>query len=385
MDSDEEGLIALLLIKRRRRRRRNRSYWIHPILTNVHKCNEHFDNLLNHPKKFFKHFRLSIGTFWELHALLYAGLKHHDTNMRKSIAPAERLAITLRYLGTGCSFEDFELSYHRGASTARKIVQETCQLIWNYLKAVCIPEPTQDMWKEIASGFLQNTNLPNCLGAIDGKHIRIIHPFETGSLYFNYKNFFSIVLLATCDSNLLFTFVDVGAYGKASDSTIFRESELCNKIHRKTLNIPSPRQVGNRQPLNYTFVGDEALGLSENMMRPYAGKYLDLDKKVFNYRLSRARRCIECTFGVLANKWRILHRPLNTSVHFSEDIVKACCILHNFIRKRDGFNFRHTLKIVGLENIQNTGWPVTRASTARDTLKDYFMNEGAIPWQENGI
>ncbi|VVC90387.1 unnamed protein product [Leptidea sinapis] len=35
------------------------------------------------------------GTFWELHALLYAGLKHHDTNMRKSIAPAERLAITL--------------------------------------------------------------------------------------------------------------------------------------------------------------------------------------------------------------------------------------------------------------------------------------------------
>lgn len=96
MDSDEEGLIALLLINRRRRRRRNRSYWIHPILTNVHKCNEHFDNLLNHPKKFFKHFRLSIGTFWELHALLYAGLKHHDTNMRKSIAPAERLAITLR-------------------------------------------------------------------------------------------------------------------------------------------------------------------------------------------------------------------------------------------------------------------------------------------------
>lgn len=95
-----------------------------------------------------------------------------------------------RYLGTGCLFEDFELSYHRGASTARKIVQETCQLIWNYLKAVCIPEPTQDMWNGIASGFLQNTNFPNCLGAIDGKHIRIIHPFDTGSLYFNYKNFF---------------------------------------------------------------------------------------------------------------------------------------------------------------------------------------------------
>ncbi|CAF4948570.1 unnamed protein product [Pieris macdunnoughi] len=154
MDSDE-GLIALLLIKRRRRRRRNRKYWIHPILTNVHKCNEHFDNPLKLPKKFFKHFRLSIGTFWELHALLYAGLKHHDTNMRKSIAPAERLAITLRYLGTGCSFEDFELSYHRGASTTRKRVQETCQLIWNYLKAVYIPEPTKTCGMKLPADFFK--------------------------------------------------------------------------------------------------------------------------------------------------------------------------------------------------------------------------------------
>ncbi|CAK1592262.1 unnamed protein product [Parnassius mnemosyne] len=66
MDSDEEGLIALLLIKRRRRRRRNRSYWIHPILTNVHKCNEHFDNLLKPSKKVFQTFsfkyRYVLGT-----------------------------------------------------------------------------------------------------------------------------------------------------------------------------------------------------------------------------------------------------------------------------------------------------------------------------------
>ncbi|CAH0731045.1 unnamed protein product, partial [Brenthis ino] len=83
--------------------------------------------------------------------------------MRNNNAPAERLAITVRYLGTGWSFEEFKLSYHRGAFTARTIGQETCQLIWNCLKAVCIPEPTQDMSIEIASGFLQNTNFPDCL------------------------------------------------------------------------------------------------------------------------------------------------------------------------------------------------------------------------------
>lgn len=68
--------------------------------SNFNKCtqdkyNEHFDKLLNYPKKFFKYFCLSIGTFWLL-ALLYDGLLNHDNNMRKSIALAERLAITLR-------------------------------------------------------------------------------------------------------------------------------------------------------------------------------------------------------------------------------------------------------------------------------------------------
>lgn len=108
--------------------------------------------------------------------------------MNAEIAEQNFLLHCFRYLGTGRSFEDFELSYHCGASTASKIVQETCQLIWNHLIAVCIPEPAPDMWNEIASGFLQNTNFPKGLGAIDGKLIRIIHPFNTGSLYFTSSN-----------------------------------------------------------------------------------------------------------------------------------------------------------------------------------------------------
>jgi hypothetical protein len=91
-------------------------------------------------------------------------------------------------------------------------------------------------------------------------------------------------------------------------------------------------------------------GLSEHMLRPYSGKHLD----VLNYRLSRARRCIECAFGILSNKCRILHRPLNTSVHFAEDIVKACCTLHNFVRQRDGYNFHDSLHVRGFEDIADT-------------------------------
>jgi hypothetical protein len=82
---------------------------------------------------------------------------------------------------------------------------------------------------------------------------------------------------------------------------------------------------------NYSFIGDEAFGVSEHMLRPYFGKHLDVAKKIFNYRLCRAGRCIECAFGILA-KWR--HRPLNTSVHFAEDIEKhVVCYIILFVNE----------------------------------------------------
>ncbi|KAE8287512.1 hypothetical protein D5F01_LYC13557 [Larimichthys crocea] len=64
-----------------------------------------------------------------------------------------------------------------------------------------LPRPTQDTWEEVADGFWKKWNFPNCLGAIDGKHVTIQAPPLTGSQYFNYRKTFSIVLLALVDSN----------------------------------------------------------------------------------------------------------------------------------------------------------------------------------------
>jgi len=89
--------------------------------------------------------------------------------------------------------------------------------------------------------------------------------------------------------------------------------------------------------MTYVIVGDEVFGLSENIMCPYGGNNLTMSKKIFNYRLSRARRYIECTFGILSNKWRTFHRPLNVKLDLAQNIIKACCILHNFVRVRDGY------------------------------------------------
>lgn len=258
------------------------------------------------------------------------------------------------------------------------------------MKEQCMPQPTTEKWLEIAHGFFQNANFPHCVGAIHGKHIRVIKPQHSGSLYFNYKHFFSIQLLAMCDSNYCFTFVDIGDYGKNSDASIFKNTDLYKKLSTRKLNLPDPDFLPEKDDykIPYVIIGDEAFGLSFNIMRPYGGKFLPIQKRIYNYRLSRARRYIECTFGIFANKWRIFHRPLNVCIDFAEDIVKACIVLHNFVRIHDGYRHEDTLSYEGLydNEVASTETHPTRPATViRNYLAEYFMTTNALPWQNNCI
>jgi len=180
-----------------------------------------------------------------------------------------------------------------------------------------------DEWGKIVDGFYEKWNLPNCLGAIDGKHVVIEAPAKSGSLYFNYKGTFSIVFLATCDADYNFTTVDVGGYGKQSDGGIFAGSTLGKKLASGTFITCGPRRLPESTTLTLPcyFVGDEAFPLSTRLMRPYPGKGLDVSKRIFNYRLSRARRCIENAFGILTSRWRIFRRAIAAEPKQVENII----------------------------------------------------------------
>lgn len=83
---------------------------------------------------------------------------------------------------------------------------------------IVMPQPTNETFKKNAESFLFRWNYPNCVAAIDGKHIRIKCPKNSGSLYFNYKEYFSIVLLAIVDADCKFVAIDVGSYGREGDA-----------------------------------------------------------------------------------------------------------------------------------------------------------------------
>ena len=90
------------------------------------------------------------------------------------------------YLASGCSFHDLHFSYWIGISTASKIVREVCLSIWSIMRPECIPKPANDQWELTALEFERRDNFPNFLGAVDGKHIRVIKPEHSGPIFYNH-------------------------------------------------------------------------------------------------------------------------------------------------------------------------------------------------------
>ena len=99
--------------------------------------------------------------------------------------------------------------------------------------------------------------------------------------------------------------------------------------------------------------------------------------------LSRARRIVECTFGILANKWRIFRRPIDVKPDFCDITIKACCVLHNYVRKNDGIQFDDTLYEYPLESVEPVGTTGSvRGIAVIEYFAKYFISpQGSVPWQ----
>lgn len=295
-------------------------------------------------------------------------------------------------MASGCTFTDLHYTFRVGISTATKIVKDVCSAIWSTLRAEFLPIPTKTQWKNIARGFETVAHFPHCLGAVDGKHIRLVCPKNSGSMYFNYKQYFSIVLMAVADSKYRFTYVNIGSYGKDCDASIFKETSLWKSIENNQSEIPEDEFIPGLDSIEipYFFLGDEGFGLHRHLLRPYARTtHLTEQKKIFNYRLSRARRYVECAFGILSNKWRILHRPLNVEPDFAVKIVQACTVLHNFVLERDGFAADDMNSITELNDVSEEPGHRGRnqaANDVRNALSEYFTSEcGSVSWQMSKI
>lgn len=294
---------------------------------------------------------------------------------------------------TGESFRSLSFGFRVCHSYISKIVQLTLAVLKTKLVPIFIPNPSTIDFKSKAAEFSCKWNFPNCILAIDGKHICIRSPNNSGSLFYNYKDFFSIVLLAMVDANYKFIVVDIGSYGKEGDSGIFLKSVMGKQVLNGSFGFPEDCVLpGSDIVVPHVIVGDEAFRLHHHIMKPYTKQASrnDATKKTFNYRLSRARRVTENAFGLLSQIFRVFYHPINIETSTCDNLIWVACCLHNMLR--DGFLEKHKRPFYDYDKDQSTptdnmlslsrggGYANIEGFEVRELFKTYFNREGSVPW-----
>jgi hypothetical protein len=354
-----------------------------------------------------------LASFDKLFALLVSGLTNDD-GPREPISAKERLVSTLYFLGhgicqsivcsnlialiTGVSLAVLAHNFRIGKSTLSNIVSETSQLIWDRLQSVVIKTPTTAReWQVIADRFEERWHFPHCIGALDGKHCNIQAPPHSGSLDFNHHQQFSVNLTALCHTDYNFLFVDVGAHGHCNDAGVFDTSKLGRNFANDRYDLPTPSLLpGSNHRVPYFVVGDDIYPLKQYLIKPYPGRRLTKEQRIYNGRICAARRTIENTFGQMVMKWRLLRTDVIASRENACRYFRAICCLHNFCRLEkdrqyctgeDNDDDDGNLLQIDTGSLQHLrhnmdNHPLAAATRQRDTLCEYVNGVGAVEWQE---
>lgn len=355
-------------------------------------------------KGYKNYLRIEPGLFGEMVDRVTPVLAKTETKMRFPLPVGLKLAVTLRYLATGNSYSSLMYNFRVSKSAICLFIPKVCQaLIDAYGECLKCPK-TLDEWNNVAEGFARKWNYFNCVGALDGKHVAIKKPNNTGSLFFNYKKFHSIVLMALADSNYKFLYVDVGAEGGAGDGGTWQKCNLHDAINKNYITFPDDTPLPNATTsIPYHIVGDDAFALKPFLMKPYSHQSQVYEERIFSYRLSRARRVVENSFGLLQMRFRVFGTTMQQRPSVVKLITVCGCVLHNLILDRYSYAFGDVDRedsnynlvpgmwrdeknlMVGLMNRRGSNY-TNRAKDIRDYLSHYYTSQvGQVSWQDRVV
>lgn len=202
--------------------------------------------------------------------------------------------------------------------------------------------------------------------------------------------------MAIANANCEFIYCSVGTNGCISDGGVLNHTKFYEKLINNDLNIPKPTHLPqSNRVLEYVFVSDEAFAMRSDLIKPYNRYSLNKERRIFNYRLSRARRIVENT-----SRFRIFHTSINLKVENIETVVLAYCALHNFLRKISPQSYTppgsmdseniidHSVELgercdhERMHNLQRNlrGQQLESAKIVRENFTKYFNQEGSVAW-----
>ncbi|KAJ8878507.1 hypothetical protein PR048_019085, partial [Dryococelus australis] len=317
------------------------------------------------------------------------GYSFHS-GMRRDMTPNESLMATLRYSATGRTLEDLKFS------NVRTLLNSVFPPLCKYLSLFCCARAkhslnapfhvlsqcptTEKKWGNVAREFEHRWNFPNRIGAVVGKHVATTPPQGQ-------------VLLGIANASYELLYFSFGTNGRVSDGGVFEASDLSKKTRKRE---PELAKGGNCRWKKYAWRMTH-FHLGNFIMKPFSRKVATPARKIFNYRLSRARRVIESVFGIIGERLGVLQKPISlidlTKVHH---IVMACFALHSFLRSKVPHQYI-PLECLDEEEFESGNvtpgprcnesvslsktacYPINSAELVRESFVHYFNNEGQVP------
>jgi hypothetical protein len=210
---------------------------------------------------------------------------------------------------------------------------------------------TVDAINSTARQFQTKFGLPAVLGALDGSLIPQKKPSAAqagndADAYWSYKGHVASLLLAICDANGHFLYINAGSPGTVGDAGLWGRSDLWKQIQEGLLDGTALNLVagGVAQNIQAYFVADSAFPLGKHVMKIYGdprgaqerAEFEATGKAKFNRCVINARRLIEQVFGGLKGRWLMCARNMFfQEPEFVKLCICVCCALHNFFEMRN--------------------------------------------------
>ncbi|XP_049271307.1 uncharacterized protein LOC119391642 [Rhipicephalus sanguineus] len=351
-----------------------------------------FEDTLPHlgEQHFRQAFRVSPTTFRYLVESCRPSLERQTTNMREAISVEKRVAAGMYRLCSSAEDRTIADLFGIGRSTVNTVFREFCKTVVDRL---------EDAWIQMA------------VGALDGCHFPVSPPKDHAADYYNYKGWYSMILLAVVDHRYCFKYINVGAPGRCHDAYVYGRSWLCEKIERGLL--ASPVAIIEHCPVKPLILCDQAFPLTETLLKPFPSAspgcqqneirhiccyelvtgihsivWYRSTKAIFNYNLSKTRRIVENAFGRLKVRFRFTMKRMECKLANARQAIKTACILHNICESfRDAVEQHWEQDAQTFQALYEQPFHTTTVSTGqgeevRQALAKYFWNraqQNALP------
>ncbi|XP_077485790.1 uncharacterized protein LOC144096777 [Amblyomma americanum] len=322
--------------------------------------------------------RLSPSTFRYIVESCRPVLERQTTNMMTPISVQKRVAVGLYRLCSSAEDRTIAHLFGIGRSTVNVLHQEFCVAVVDLLEGEWLQMIHPNKMSAHMREFYAFTGFPQAIGALDGCHFPVSPPKEHATDYYNYKGWYSIILLAVVDHKYHFRYINVGSPGRCHDASVYGRSKLHTLIENGTFSSPMAMIEGTSVPP--ILLCDQAFPLSPNLQKPFPNAQPGSSEAVFNYNLSKTRRIVENGFGRLKARFRFVMKRMECRLNKAKLAIRAACVHHNICEAmKDSVEPQWESEARALDLYaqpsRNTGECSGGGQEVRHALANYFWKE----------